>query len=97
MSETSSSGGFWADNSSRLADLVFNFANARLAREANPPSAAPAPAPVRPELSVYRPAPAVYAETNDIGRQLGEILGSQRTWLVVAAVALVVVLVKIRR
>lgn len=93
----SSSGGFWSDNSSRLADLVFNFANARLAREVNPRPAAPAPMPVRPGVSTAYPYPAIYAEQNDIGRQVGEIFSSPRTWLVVAAVALVVVLVKIRR
>lgn len=93
----SGSGGVWSDASSRLVDLVFNFANARLAREVNPRPAAPAPAPVRPPVSNVYPLPAVYAEQNDIGRQLGEIFSSPRTWLAIAGIALVVVLVKIRR
>lgn len=92
-----SSGGVWADASSRLVDLVFNFADARLAREVNPRPPAPAPVPVRPGVSNIYPYPAVYAEQNDISRQLGEIVSSPRTWLVVAAVALVVVFIKIRR
>ena len=93
----SSSSGVWSDASSRLVDLVFNFANARLAREVNPRPAAPAPLPVRPGVSTVAPYPAFYAEQNDIAGQVGEILTSPRTWLVVAGVVLVVVLVKIRR
>ena len=88
----------WDDASSGLLDLVFNYANAKIASEVRPPAPAPAPMPYYPGTSNVIPFPARDAYGNDIGQQVGEIFSSPRTWLLLgAAVVLVVVLVKIRR
>jgi len=92
-----SGGSFWNDTGSQLSNLIFDFARAKLASEIRPPAPAPAPLPTRPGVSNVIPFPALSAQAGDVGRQIGEILASPRTWLTVAAVALVVVLVKMRR
>lgn len=83
----------FTDNAS---DLFFDWARAKLSPQVRPPAPAPTPAPVYLPVSTAVPEPARAAQGSDIGQQLGEIFSSPRTWLALSAVALVVVMVRLR-
>lgn len=100
MDDTTDTGGSsfaWGDLGTKASDLFFDFAKAKLANEARPKAPPPVPQPYRYGVSRYTPGPGLAAQQSDIAQQVGEIFASPRTWLALAAVALVVVLVKLRR
>ena len=82
----------------QATDLIFNWANAKIAAEKRPPATGFYPKPVYPPLSTNYPDAAMSAQGSDIGQQIGEIMAAPRTWLALGAIAvLVFVFVKMRR
>lgn len=93
-----SGGGAWDSFFSNAQGLIFDFAKAKIAQEARPPAPGNYPAPVRPASPTYMPPEYFEARGDDAAQMLSEIFSSPRTWVGLAAIAaLVVVLVKMRR
>lgn len=88
----------WGPIFQQGSDLVFDFAKAKLAAEVRPPAPGYYPAPTRPPRSTEMPDAYWAAQGNEASQILADIFSSPRTWVGVAAIAvLVVVFVKIRR
>lgn len=98
MSHENASSGGWDNFFSSAQDLVFDFAKAKLAQEVRPPAPGGYPAPTRRARSTEMPDAYWDARDSDAGQMLADIFSSPRTWVGLAAIAaLLVVLVKIRR
>lgn len=88
----------WGPIFQQGSDLVFDFAKAKLAAEVRPPAPGYYPAHTRPPRSSEMPDAYWAAQSDDVSQMLGDIFSSPRTWVGIAAIAvLVVVFVKIRR
>lgn len=88
----------WGPIFQQGSDLVFDFAKAKLAAEVRPPAPGPYPAPMRPRRSTEMPDAYYAAQGDEVSQVLADIFSSPRTWVGIAAIAvLVVVFVKIRR
>lgn len=96
--EDSTAGSGWDGFFSQAQDLVFDFAKAKLAAEVRPPAPGPYPAPTRPPRSSEMPDAYYAAQGDEVSQVLADIFSSPRTWVGIAAIAvLVVVFVKMRR
>lgn len=88
----------WGPVFQQGSELVFDFAKAKLAAEVRPPAPGAAPYPYRPGRSNSMPVEYYDAQGGDIGLMLSDIFSSPRTWVGLAAITvLVVVLVKLRK
>lgn len=91
-----SSTGFWDQAGSKAIDLVYGFANKKL-NSLSPTPAGTYSATAQPVRTNVVPYNAQAASSQDAAQQIGEILSSPRTWMVVGAVVLLVVVVKFAR
>ena len=88
----------WSDFGDLAGSLITTYANARIAAEVRPPAPVQARPVYRPGVSTNMPAPYYAAQGGDAGQMFAEIASSPRTWIGLAVVAvLIVVLVKMRR